>query len=106
VKNKRLLLFETDPLLIPWLCYHPRQKDVYFNNRSIRDAPAAFFSRFAKVSDLANVDFVTTRDRIVDPRAPGVSSPNLVDNPRGVDRMDGYVRWHEIPSANQTQDHD
>jgi hypothetical protein len=93
IKNKRVLVFETDPLLTPWLCYHARHNDVYFDNRPIIDAPVASFSRFATVPDLANVDFVATRDRIVDLRTARVSRPNLVGNPLGVNRADVYVRW-------------
>jgi hypothetical protein len=93
IKNKRVLVFETDPLLTPWLCYHARHNDVYFDNRPIIDGAVASFSRFATVPDLANVDFVATRDRIVDLRAPRAPSLNLVDNPLGVNPADGYVRY-------------
>jgi hypothetical protein len=92
MKNKRVLVFETDPLLTPWLCYHARHNDVYFDNRPIIDAFVASFSQFAKVPDLANVDFVATRDRIVDLRASGVFGPNAVDDPLGVNWTVGYVR--------------
>ncbi len=39
IKNKRVLVFETDPLLTPWLCYHARHNDVYFDGRFISDSP-------------------------------------------------------------------
>jgi hypothetical protein len=97
IKNKRVLVFETDPLLTPWLYYHARHNDVYFDNRLIIDAPVASFPRFASVPDLANVDFVATRDRIVDLRTPKVSSPTLVDNPLGVSWKDGNVRYWLVP---------
>jgi hypothetical protein len=97
IKSKRVLVFETDPLLTPWLYYHARHNDVYFDNRPIIDASVASCYRFARVPDLTNVDFVATRDRIVDLRTLRVSSPNLVDNPLGVDRTDGYVRYWLSP---------
>ena len=38
IKNKRVLVFETHPLLSPWLCYHARHNDVYFDGRFISDS--------------------------------------------------------------------
>lgn len=98
IKNQRVLVFETDPLLTPWLCYHARHNDVYFDNRPIIDAPVAHLSRLANVPDLANLDFVATRDRIVDLRGRRISGSNLVDNRLGVDRPDGNVRSWIGPS--------
>jgi hypothetical protein len=99
IKNKRVLVFETHPLLTPWLCYHARHNDVYFENRSISDSPVPQFALFSKVPDLANVDFVVTRDRIVDLRALRVSSLTSVDDTPGVDRIDGHFRYWFGPSA-------
>ena len=93
ITNKRVLLFENDPLLTRWLCYHARHNDVYFDGRFISDSSVPPFAPFAKVPDLANVDFVATRDRIVDLRAPGVSCLTLVDDLPGEDRTDGHVRY-------------
>ena len=102
IRNKRVLVFETDSLLTPWLCYHARHNDVYFDDRSISDGPIPSFSRFAKVPDLANVDVVVTRDRIVDLRAPGSSCLTLVDNAPGVVRTDGQVRsWLGWPVSSR-----
>ena len=65
-----MLVFETNPLLTSWLCYHARHNDVYFDGRFISDSPVPPGLPFSKVPDLANVDFVATRDRIVDLREP------------------------------------
>jgi hypothetical protein len=92
MKNRRVLVFEIDPLLTPWLCYHARHNNVYFDNRPFIDAPVAAFSRFAKIPDLASLDFVATRDRIVDLRGPKASSPNLVVNPLSLEWGDGHLR--------------
>jgi hypothetical protein len=99
IKNKRVVVFETHPLLTAWLCYHARYNDVYFDGRLISDSSVPVIAPFAKVPDLANVDFVATRDRIVDLRAPGVSCLTLVDDPPGEDRREGQVRYWLGPPA-------
>ncbi len=99
IKNKRVLVFETNPLLTPWLCYHARHNDVYFDGRFISDSSVPPSAPFSKVPDLANVDFVVTRDRIVDLRAPSVSCLTLVDDTPGEDRTDGHVRYWLGPPA-------
>ena len=99
IKNKRVLVFETHPLLTPWLCYHARHNDVYFDGRFISDSSVPRLAPFSKVPDLANVDFVATRDRIVDLRAPSVSCLTLVDDTPGEDRRDGHVRYWLGPPA-------
>ena len=93
ITNKRVLLFENDPLLTRWLCYHARHNNVYFDGRFISDSSVPPLAPFAKVPDLANVDFVATRDRIVDLRAPSISCLTLVDDLPGEDRTDGHVRY-------------
>ena len=93
IKNKRVLVFETDSFLTPWLCYHARHNDVYFDNRAISDGPVPSFSPFSKIPDIANVDLVVTRDRIVDLRAPGVSCLTLIDNAPDLDHADGHVHY-------------
>jgi hypothetical protein len=87
-----VLVFETDALLTPWLCYRARHNDVYFDKRAIGEGPVPSFSQFAKVPDLANVDLVVTRDRIVDLRAAGSSCLTLVDKTTGTLRLDDQVR--------------
>jgi hypothetical protein len=99
IKNKRVLVFETHPLLTPWLCYHARHNDVYFDGRLISDSPVPQFASFSKMPDLANLDFVVTRDRIVDLKNPSVSCLALVDDPQGEDRRDGHLRYWLGPPA-------
>ena len=82
-----------------WLCYHARHNDVYFDGRFISDSSVPPLAPFAMVPDLANVDFVATRDRLVDLKAPGVSCLTLVDDPPGEDRTDGHVRYWLGPPA-------
>jgi hypothetical protein len=89
-KNKRVLVFETNPLLTRWLCYHARHNDVYFDGRFISDSPVPPTIPFAKIPDLEKVDLVATRDRIVDPGAAAVSCLTLVDDIPGEERRDGH----------------
>jgi hypothetical protein len=79
IKNKRVFVFENDPLLNAWLCYHARANDVYFDSRFMGDSVILPLAPFSKTPDLANVDFVATRDRLVDLRAPKVACLTLVD---------------------------
>ena len=55
MKNKRVLVFETHPLLSAWLCYHARHNDVYFDGRAISDSPIPPGLPFSKVQDLETV---------------------------------------------------
>ena len=100
IRNKRVLIFETHPLLTPWLCYHARHNDVYFDGRLMSASTFPQLAPFLKVPDLANVDFVATRDKIVDLRAPSVSCLTLVDDTAGEDRTDGAIRYVLGPPAN------
>jgi len=99
IKNKRVLVFETHPLLTAWLCYHARHNEVYFDGRLMSDSPVPQVASFSKVPDLTDVDFVATRDQIVDLRDPTVSCLTLVDDPRSEDRRDGRVRYWLGPPA-------
>ena len=89
--NKRVLIFETHPLLTPWLCYHARHNDVYFCARLPSDSSLPDVDSFPKVPDLANIDLVVTRNQILDLRAPSVSCLTLVDDPPGEDRRNGHA---------------
>jgi hypothetical protein len=99
MKNKRVLVFETHPLLSAWLCYHARHNDVYFDGRAISDSPIPPGLPFSKVQDLETVDFVATRDQIVDLRSPGVSCLTSVDDTPGEDRTAAYLRYWLGPPA-------
>jgi hypothetical protein len=93
IKNKRVLVFETYPLLTQWLCYHARQNDVYYDIRSINDSIYPQLFPFLKVPDLENVDFVVARDRIVDLKSPIVSCLTLVGDTPGEEWSEGHLRY-------------
>jgi hypothetical protein len=93
IKNKRVLVFETYPLLSQWLCYHARHNDVYFDVRSTSDSAFPQLFPFLKVPDLENVDFVAARDRIVDLKAPTSSCLTLVGDTPGEYWADGRARY-------------
>jgi hypothetical protein len=99
IKNKRVLVFETHAWLSPWLCYHGRHNDVYFDGRFISDTSFPPLDPFSKFPDLKSVDFVATRDRIVDLRAPGVSCLTLVVDTSGENWEDGQVHYWLGPPA-------
>ena len=99
MKGKRVLLFETHPLLAAWFCYHARHNDVYFAGRFIGDSSVPRFALFSKVPDLESIDLVGTCERIVDLKAPSLSCLALVDDIPGEDRTDGHVRYWLGPPA-------
>jgi hypothetical protein len=99
MKNKRVVVFETNQWLTRWLCYHARHNDVYFDRHFVTDPSVPPLSPFLKVPDLANVDFVATRDRVVDLRAPGVACLSLVNDISGEDRTSGHDRYWLGPPA-------
>jgi hypothetical protein len=99
IKNKRVLVFENHPLLTPWLCYHARHNNVYFDGHFISDSAVPPLASFSQLPDLDHVDLVVTRDRIVDLRAPSVSCLALVDDLTGEDRRDGQLRYWLGPPA-------
>jgi hypothetical protein len=99
IKGKRILVFETYPWLIPWLYYHARQNHVYFDGRYLSDSGLPQLASASGVPDLATLDFVATRDRIIDLRAPSVSCLTLVDDTAGEDRGAGHVRYLLGPPA-------
>jgi hypothetical protein len=99
IKNKRVVVFETHPWLAPWLCYHARHNDVYYNGRFVSDSSSPRLDPLSMIPDLASVDFVATRDRIIDLKAPGAFCLTLVNDPSGEDRSDGQVRYWLGPPA-------
>jgi hypothetical protein len=100
IKNKRLLVFETHPLITAWLCYHARHNQVYFDGSLISDSPVPQVAAFTKIPDLTNIDYVVTRNQIVDLKATAVSCLTLIDDPRSEDRRDGHIRYWLGPPAN------
>jgi hypothetical protein len=99
INNKRVLIFETHPLLTPWLCYHARHNEVYFDGRFMGNPAIPQPDPFSKIPDLANVDFVATCDQLVDLRAPSVPCLTFVDDNPGEDRRDGHVHYGLGPPA-------
>jgi hypothetical protein len=99
MKGKRVLLFETHPLLAAWFCYHARHCEVFFDGRFIGDSSVPPLAPFAKVPDLQNIDFVGTCERMIDLKAPSLSCLTLVDDLPGEDRTDGQVRYWLGPPA-------
>ena len=63
------------------------------------DSAAPPLAPFSKIPDLANVDFVATRDRVVDLRAPNVSCLTLVDEILHGDWSDSSVYYWLGPPA-------
>jgi hypothetical protein len=88
-----VLIFETHPLLTPWLTYHARHNDVYFDGRFVSDAAVPQVDPFLEAPDLASVDFVATRDQVLDLRAPRVACLTFIDDTPGEDRRDGHQRY-------------
>lgn len=99
IKNKRVLIFETHSWLSPWLYYHARHNDVHFDGRFISDTSFPPLDPFSKFPDLEDVDYVATRDRIVDLKAPGISCLTLVVDTSGENWEDGHVRYWLGPPA-------
>jgi hypothetical protein len=99
IRSQRVLVFETNPWLTRWLCYHARHNDVYFDRRFISDISVPPLASFLKVPELAKVDFVATRDQLIDLKAPSVSCLSLVDDFAGEDRTNGHDRYWLGPPA-------
>jgi hypothetical protein len=100
MKNKRVLVFETNPSLTEWLCYHGRHNDVSVNGQFHNGSSLPQFAPVSTtVPELANIDFVATRDRIVDLRAASISCLTLIDDTPGEDRSNGHDRYWLGPPA-------
>jgi hypothetical protein len=99
LKDKRVVIFETQPLLAAWLCYHARHNEVYFDGRLLSNSPIPPGLSFSELPDLAGVDFVATRERITDLKVPGVSCLTSVDDVTGESRNDAHVRYLLGPPA-------
>jgi hypothetical protein len=99
IKNRRVFIFETHPLLAAWLCYHARHNEVYFDGQWISDSTIPAHLAFSIVPDLADVDLVATRDQITNLRLPGVSCLTSVDDILGEDWKDGHLHYLLGPPA-------
>ena len=99
IKNKRVLIFENDGLLTPWLCYFARHNDVYVDGRILTESPVPPPFPFSVLPDLEKVDFVVNRDRIVDLKAPNATCLTFVDDAPAEDRTDGRDHYWLGPPA-------
>jgi hypothetical protein len=93
IKGKRVFIFENDGLLTPWLCYYARHNEVYVDGRIINESVVPPPYPFSVLPDLKNVDFVVSRERIVDLKAPSVTCLTFVDDSLAEDRTDGRDRY-------------
>ena len=99
MKSKRVLVFDTHPLLAAWLCYHARHNDVYFDGRLVSDSAIPPNLSFSKVPELENVDFVATRDGLVNLRTTRVACLTSIDDTPGENWENGHVRYGLGPPA-------
>jgi hypothetical protein len=99
IKNKRVLIFETHPLLDAWLCYHARHNEVYFDGRLISDAAVPPGLSFSKVPDLENIDLVATSDQLIDLRTTRLACLTSIDDTGGEILQEGHVRYDLGPPA-------
>jgi hypothetical protein len=79
IRDKKVLLWDTNPFRLAWLCYHARKNDVYCHARQIGNASVTDQSLpFLDIPRIESIDFVVSRDRIVNTRgAPLV--PKIVN---------------------------
>jgi hypothetical protein len=98
-KSKRVLVFETHPLLAAWLCYHARHNDVYFDGQLISNSAIPPGLPFSKVPDLETVDFVVTRNQLVNLRTAGSVCLTSIDDTPGENWREGHVRYALGPPA-------
>ncbi len=99
MKSTRVFVFDTHPLLAAWLCYHARHNDVYFDGRLISDSAIPPGLSFSKVPDLENVDFVATRDQLVNLRTTNTACLTSIDDTPGENWKDDHVRYGLGPPA-------
>jgi hypothetical protein len=99
IKNKRVLIFETHPLLDAWLCYHARHNDVYFDGRRISDAAVPPGLSFSKIPNLENIDLVATSDQLIDLRTTRLACLTSIDDTAGEIIQEGHVRYDLGPPA-------
>ena len=78
IKNKRVFLFENDPLLTPWLCYHARHNEVYVEAQFAIESDFLRLAPFSKVPDFKTIDFVVAPDRIIDLKDAAAHLPHLI----------------------------
>jgi hypothetical protein len=73
MKNKRIFLFENDPLLTGWLSYRARHNEVYVDLHLTSDSHFLRLAPFSKTPNFATIDFAVSPYQIVNLRNPAVS---------------------------------
>ena len=81
IRDKNVLLLDTDPFRLAWLCYHARMNDVYCHATQIGNASVTDQSLpFLDIPRTESIDFVVSRDRIVSTKSAGSSGINGNDD--------------------------
>jgi hypothetical protein len=91
VKNKKLLIFETDRSLFLWLCYHARNNDVFtiLDPGRILIGSGSLKLAFCEIPKLQDVDLVVMRNQIIDAKSGQDFYLALIDPSRGEQRENG-----------------
>jgi len=74
LRDKTVLICDNDPYRLAWFCYHARKNGVYCSATQIGNVSVIGQSLpFLDIPRTENIDFVVTRDRIVDTKSAGSS---------------------------------
>jgi hypothetical protein len=74
LRDKTVLICDNDPYRVAWFCYHARKNSVYCSATQIGNVSVIGQSLpFLDIPRTENIDFVVTRDRIVDTKSAGSS---------------------------------
>jgi hypothetical protein len=101
VKNKKLLIFETNRPSFFWLCYHARNNDAF----TILDPASLFIGGgslkfpFCEIPKLQDVDLVVTRNQIIDTKSGRDICLAVIDPSRGEEREKGTMFYWVSPPA-------
>ncbi len=69
IRDKKVLLCDTNPFRLAWLCYHARNNDVYCQARQIGNASVTDQSLpFLEIPRIESIDFVVSHSGIVSPK--------------------------------------
>lgn len=93
IKNKKVLLFDTDQYILGWLCYHARNNDVYCDARAIGNATLLRPFPFSAIPKLDGFDLVVSRDQIIDPKATDTRCGILIDSYQKPEYENGKIRY-------------
>jgi hypothetical protein len=101
IKNKKLLIFETNRSLFFWLCYHGRNNDVFtiLDSARLLIGSGSLKSPFCEIPKLHDVDLVVMRNQIIDTKSGHDICLALIDPSRGQLREDGTMLCLESSPA-------